>query len=90
MSTNDSGPHAGNIDVILMDRENGMVISGGDDGGGHVSGDHGVSRGGKWRVDDGLMKKNVAECFSYFSVKCKAPNWWVKPSDLEKRVCISR
>lgn len=25
-------PHAGNIDVILMDRENGMVISGGDDG----------------------------------------------------------
>ena len=41
------GPHAGNIDVILMDRENGMVISGGDDG-------HWVSRGGKWGVDDGL------------------------------------
>ena len=28
-----SGPHAGAIDVILSDKENGLVISGGDDGG---------------------------------------------------------
>ena len=29
----DSGPHAGAIDVILIDKDNGLVISGGDDGG---------------------------------------------------------
>ena len=27
-----SDPHSGTIDVILMEKENGMVISGGDDG----------------------------------------------------------
>ena len=26
------GPHKGSIDVVLADKENGLVVSGGDDG----------------------------------------------------------
>jgi hypothetical protein len=69
VSTNDSGPHAGNIDVILMDRENGMVISGGDDGGGHVSRDSGTT-GFPGAESGGSMMG----AFHIFSVKCKPPN----------------